>query len=106
MSKVSSSTVASHQLLRAFVHRAVDHILSAHRKRAVVSPEDMNAKTKNILGGVVPSSITADDSKVHFVFRCKYQEPTNTIVPQRPALHFRRDVRLPAGTIVQLNMLG
>jgi hypothetical protein len=65
----------------------------------------MNAKTKNILGGVVPSSIKAD-SKVHFVFRCKYQESTNTIVPQRPALHFRRDVRLPAGTIVQLNMLG
>lgn len=88
MSKVFSSTVAPHQLLRTFVHRAVDHILSAHRKRAVVSPEDMNAKTKNILGGVVPSSIKAD-SKVHFVFRC-----------------FRRDVRLPAGTIVQLNMLG
>ena len=46
------------------------------------------------------------DSKVHFVFRCKYQESNNTIVPQRLALHFRRDVRLPAGTIVQLNMLG
>lgn len=105
MSKVFSSTVAPNQLLRTFVHRAVDHILSAHRKRAVVSPEDMNAKTKNILGGVVPSSIKAD-SKVHFVFRCKYQESTNTIVPQRPALHFKRDVRLPAGTIVQLNMLG
>ena len=65
----------------------------------------MNAKTKNILGGVVPSSIK-DDSEVHFVFRCKYQESANSIVPQRPAMHLKHDVRLPAGTIVQLNMLG
>ena len=73
--------------------------------RAVVPQEDMNAKAKNVLSGVEASSINAE-SKVHYVFRCKYQESTNTIVPQRPALHFKRDVRLPAGTIVPLNKVG
>ena len=63
--------------------------------------QDGNNKSKSVLTTVVPAQL-GNASKVQFVFRCKYQEADNTIVPQRPAMHFKCDVRLPANLIVKL----
>lgn len=63
--------------------------------------QDGNTKSKNILATVDPVQ-WGTTAKVQVIYRCKYQEKSNMIVPQRPAVHFKSDVRIPANTIVQL----
>jgi hypothetical protein len=64
--------------------------------------QDGNAKAKSVLSTVDFAQL-GTSATVKLVFRCKYTEKSNTIVPQRPALHFKNDVRIPANTIVQLS---
>jgi hypothetical protein len=65
---------------------------------------DQKDRAKNLFSHLSPTMID-DTSKLKFVFRMKYQQSDNTIVPQRPAVHFAKTYTVKANTLVQLNNL-
>ena len=69
--------------------------------KAPAGKDSQQSRAKNVLATITPASIKPS-SLVRFVHRCKYQGSDNAIVPQRPAVHFKSDVRIPAKTLVQL----